>query len=79
MISSAVWVNIATYLGAPVSTTHAVVGGVMGAGIAVVGLVQPDSSTLLRLEHTDGNALTVALNAMGTSYEILSDDDLAQP
>jgi type II secretion system protein H len=43
------------------------------------GLVQPDSATLLRLEHTDGNALTVALNAMGTSYEILSDDDLAQP
>ena len=51
--------------------------------IAVVflpdGLVQPDSATLLRLEHTDGNALNVALNQMGTSYEILSDDDLAQP
>ncbi len=37
LISSAVWVNIATYIGAPVSTTHAVVGGVMGAGIAAVG------------------------------------------
>ncbi len=37
LISSAVWVNIATYVGAPVSTTHAVVGGVMGAGIAAVG------------------------------------------
>ena len=51
--------------------------------IAVVflpdGLVQPDSATLLRLEHTDGNTLTVALNQIGTSYEILSDDDLAQP
>ena len=34
LISSAVWINIATFLGAPVSTTHAVVGGVMGAGIA---------------------------------------------
>jgi inorganic phosphate transporter, PiT family len=37
LISSAVWVNIATYIGAPVSTTHAVVGGVMGAGIAAAG------------------------------------------
>lgn len=37
LISSAIWVNLATYLGAPVSTTHAVVGGVMGAGIAAVG------------------------------------------
>jgi PiT family inorganic phosphate transporter len=37
LISSAIWVNLATYVGAPVSTTHAVVGGVMGAGIAAVG------------------------------------------
>ncbi len=37
LISSALWVNLATYLGAPVSTTHAVVGGVMGSGIAAVG------------------------------------------
>jgi PiT family inorganic phosphate transporter len=37
LVSSALWVNLATYIGAPVSTTHAVVGGVMGAGIAAVG------------------------------------------
>jgi PiT family inorganic phosphate transporter len=37
LISSALWVNLATFLGAPVSTTHAVVGGVMGAGVAAVG------------------------------------------
>ena len=37
LISCAVWVNAATWLGAPVSTTHAVVGGVMGAGIAAAG------------------------------------------
>ena len=37
LFSSAVWVNLATYLGAPVSTTHAVVGGVAGAGIAAAG------------------------------------------
>lgn len=38
LISAAVWVNLATFLGAPVSTTHSVVGGVMGAGIAAAGL-----------------------------------------
>ena len=37
LISSALWVNLATVLNAPVSTTHAVVGGVMGAGIAAAG------------------------------------------
>jgi PiT family inorganic phosphate transporter len=37
LVASAVWVNLATWLGAPVSTTHAVVGGVVGAGIAAVG------------------------------------------
>jgi PiT family inorganic phosphate transporter len=46
MISSAVWVNIATYLGAPVSTTHAVVGGVMGAGVAAVGFQLVNWATL---------------------------------
>src|SRR5690606_18673825 len=37
LLASAIWVNLATILGAPVSTTHAVVGAVVGAGIAAVG------------------------------------------
>jgi inorganic phosphate transporter, PiT family len=37
LISSALWINLATWVGAPVSTTHSVVGGVMGAGIAAAG------------------------------------------
>ncbi|MGR3507450.1 MAG: inorganic phosphate transporter [Paracoccaceae bacterium] len=37
LISSALWVNLATWIGAPVSTTHSVVGGVMGAGIMAAG------------------------------------------
>ena len=37
LISSALWVNLATWVGAPVSTTHSVVGGVMGAGPGVMG------------------------------------------
>ena len=37
LIAAALWINLATWLGAPVSTTHSVVGGVMGAGIAAAG------------------------------------------
>ncbi|RQP05696.1 MAG: anion permease [Paracoccus sp. BP8] len=37
LLASALWVNLATWIGAPVSTTHAVVGGVVGAGIAGAG------------------------------------------
>jgi PiT family inorganic phosphate transporter len=38
LLASAVWVHLATFLNAPVSTTHAIVGGVLGAGIAAVGI-----------------------------------------
>lgn len=38
LLAAALWLNLATYVGAPVSTTHAIVGGVMGAGIAATGL-----------------------------------------
>ncbi len=38
LIAAALWINCATLLRAPVSTTHAIVGGVMGAGIAAAGL-----------------------------------------
>lgn len=37
LLAAAVWLNIATALGAPVSTTHSIVGGVLGAGIAAAG------------------------------------------
>ena len=37
LIGAAIWLNLATWLGAPVSTTHSIVGGVMGAGIAAEG------------------------------------------
>lgn len=37
LLAAALWINLATWVGAPVSTTHSVVGGVMGAGIAAAG------------------------------------------
>lgn len=42
LLSSALWVHLATYIGAPVSTTHSIVGGVLGAGIAAVGTTAID-------------------------------------
>ncbi|MDG2474871.1 MAG: inorganic phosphate transporter, partial [Paracoccaceae bacterium] len=46
LLSSALWVNLATWVGAPVSTTHSVVGGVMGAGIAAAGLTAVNWPTM---------------------------------
>jgi PiT family inorganic phosphate transporter len=37
LLAGALWLNIATAIGAPVSTTHSIVGGVLGAGIAAGG------------------------------------------
>jgi inorganic phosphate transporter, PiT family len=46
LVSAALWVNLATYVGAPVSTTHSVVGGVMGAGIAAAGFAAVNWPTM---------------------------------
>ncbi len=37
LLSAAVLINAATWLGAPISTTHSIVGSVMGASIAAAG------------------------------------------
>ncbi|MFY0662461.1 MAG: inorganic phosphate transporter [Shimia sp.] len=49
LISSALWVNLATWVGAPVSTTHSVVGGVMGAGIAAAGFAAVNWPTMAKI------------------------------
>ena len=38
LLAAALWLNLATASGAPVSTTHSIVGGVLGAGIAAGGI-----------------------------------------
>ncbi|HEX7051223.1 MAG TPA: anion permease [Longimicrobiales bacterium] len=49
LIGSAVWLHIATHMGLPVSTTHSIVGAVVGIGIASVGLAGISWETMLRI------------------------------
>jgi PiT family inorganic phosphate transporter len=37
LLGTALWMNIATWLGMPVSTTHGIVGAVAGLGVAAIG------------------------------------------
>ena len=46
LLAGALWINLATWLGAPVSTTHSIVGGVMGAGIAAAGFASVNWPTM---------------------------------
>ena len=38
LLSAALWINLATWIGAPVSTTHSIVGAVIGGGMAAAGV-----------------------------------------
>lgn len=37
LIAASLWLNLATWMNAPVSTTHAIIGGVAGAGVVAGG------------------------------------------
>jgi len=49
LLAAALWLNFATMMRAPVSTTHSVVGGVMGAGIAAAGFSIVSWSTMSKI------------------------------
>ena len=46
LLAGGIWLNVATKVGAPVSTTHSIVGGVMGGGIAAAGFSIVSWSTM---------------------------------
>ncbi|MEC9268886.1 MAG: inorganic phosphate transporter [Pseudomonadota bacterium] len=83
LVSSALWVNLATWIGAPVSTTHAVVGGVMGAGIASVGFQLVNWGTMGAIAASWvispvlGGVIAAAFLAFVKVYVIYRDDKIA--
>ena len=83
LISSALWVNLATWIGAPVSTTHSVVGGVMGAGIAAAGFSAVNWPTMGGIAASWvispllGGIIAAAFLAFIKSFIIYQDDKIA--
>lgn len=49
LTAGAVWLHLATVIGAPVSTTHSLVGGILGAGIVASGTSVVNWMELLRI------------------------------
>ncbi|MGY9105776.1 MAG: inorganic phosphate transporter, partial [Alphaproteobacteria bacterium] len=49
LLAAALWLNFATAIGVPVSTTHSIVGGVLGAGIAAGGWAAADWGVVLQI------------------------------
>lgn len=46
LLAAALWLNLATYAGAPVSTTHSIVGAIVGSGMAAAGFSIVDWGTM---------------------------------
>ena len=49
LLSAAVWINLATIMNAPVSTTHSIVGGVLGGGVASAGFTIVNWLTMTKI------------------------------
>ncbi|MGD9783312.1 MAG: inorganic phosphate transporter [Hyphomicrobiaceae bacterium] len=83
LFASALWINLATYFGAPVSTTHSVVGAVMGAGVAAVGYgaVQWDTMASIAaswvISPLLGGVIAAAFLAFIKTFVIYQDDKIA--
>ena len=83
LLSAALWVNLATWIGAPVSTTHSIVGGVMGAGIASAGFsavnwfVMGKIAASWVISPIMGGAIAAAFLAFVTYFVLYKEDKIA--
>ena len=83
LCAAAVWVNLATWIGAPVSTTHAVVGGVVGAGISAVGISAVNWSVMAAIAASwvispfMGGAIAALFLAVVKANIVYRDDKIA--
>ena len=83
LLAAALWLNLATYIGAPVSTTHAVVGGVVGAGVMAAGASSVHWSSMLGITASwvispvMGGVIAAALLAFIKARILYTEDKLA--
>ena len=83
LLSAALWVNLATWVGAPVSTTHSIVGGVMGAGIASAGfsavnwVVMGKVAASWVISPIMGGAIAASFLAFVTYFVLYKEDKIA--
>ena len=83
LMSSALWINLATAIGAPVSTTHSVVGGVLGAGLSAAGFAAVDWMVMAGIAASWvispvlGGIVAAAFLAFIKAFIIYQDDKIA--
>jgi inorganic phosphate transporter, PiT family len=83
LVSSALWINFATWIGAPVSTTHSIVGGVVGAGAAAAGLGAVDWLSISTIATSWivtpvlGAVVAIIFQAFIKTFIIYQDDKVA--
>ncbi len=83
LMAAALWINLATWLNAPVSTTHAIVGAVIGAGIAAVGpepvnwRVMAEISSSWVTSPIIGGVIAAGLLFLVKTFVIYRDDKIA--
>jgi inorganic phosphate transporter, PiT family len=83
LLASALWVNLATWLGAPVSTTHAIVGGVIGSGTVAAGvhavnwLAMRDITLSWIISPIIGGVIAAAFLAFIKEFIIYREDKIA--
>ncbi|PJK27924.1 inorganic phosphate transporter [Minwuia thermotolerans] len=83
LIAAALWINLATWIGAPVSTTHSVVGGVMGSGVAAAGVAAVNWPSMAAIAASWvvspvlGGVIAAAFLAFIKTFIIYQDDKIA--
>lgn len=71
LMSAAIWIHIAAFVGWPVSTTHSIVGAIAGFGFAALGFDQVNWAKLLPIVASWGiSPLVGGLMAFGAFYAI---------
>jgi PiT family inorganic phosphate transporter len=83
LLSAGLWVNFATWVNAPVSTTHSIVGGVLGAGVAASGIGALNWSMIAGITAAWvispllGGAIAAAILAFIKEFIIYREDKIA--